>query len=74
MKNLFFYIAEIIPFLFFLFLIIFAITNRYIQNKKPKTNLAKQLKTINKHLEIIVLAFCLFAFAYGMFIMFNVLG
>lgn len=74
MKNLLFYIAEITPFLFFLFLMIFAIINRYFQNKNPKTKFAKKLKMINKHLEIVVLAFFLFAFAYGMFIMFDVLG
>lgn len=74
MKNLFFYIAEIIPFLFFLFLIIFTIINRYVQNKNPKTKFSKKLKIINKYLEIFALALFLFAFVYGMFIMFDVLG
>lgn len=74
MKNLLFYIAEITPFLFFLFLMIFAIINRYAQNKNPKTKFAKKLKIMNKYLEIFVLALFLFAFVYGVFIMFDVLG
>lgn len=74
MSSIFFHIAEVLPFILFLFLIIFAIINRYTQNKNPKTTFAKKLKKINKYLDIFILAFFLFAFIYGMFIMFDNLG